>query len=238
MPRPLIGITTRQVRTPDGWQAFSLLRRYVDAVLEAGGEPLLIPVSLSSHHAHLLLEKLDGLLLSGGGDIHPQFSPGPPHPLIADIDPERDALELELARLAVARGKALLGICRGCQVLNVALGGTLYTHLPDQLPGALRHDLPGAERRTLAHSIRLRKGSRLAHILGKETIAVNSLHHQGVDRLGNGLQANAWSEDGLIEGIEAPDHPFIIGVQWHPEWLTDQEPMRRLFQAWIAASSL
>lgn len=238
MSRPLIGITTRQTSTPDGWQAFSLLRAYVDAVLEAGGEPLLIPASLPFEHAHRVLERLDGILLSGGGDIHPRFSPGPLHPFIDETDIERDALELELARLATEQGKPLLGICRGCQVLNVALGGTLYTHLPDQLQGALQHSFPATQRRVRAHNVQIRANSRLAQILGTETLSVNSLHHQGIERVGNGLQPNAWSPDGLVEGIEMSHLPFIIGVQWHPEWLTDQEPIRRLFRALIEASVL
>lgn len=238
MSWPLIGITTRQAPSPDGLQAFSLLRAYADAVLEAGGEPLLIPASLPSDHAHRVLERLGGIILSGGGDIHPRFSPGPLHPLIDETDDERDALELELVRLAVEHRKPLLGICRGCQVLNVALGGTLYTHLPDQFPGALQHSFPGRHRRLLAHTVQIRKDSRLAQILGTEALSVNSLHHQGIERVGNGLQPNAWSPDGLVEGIEMPQHPFIIGVQWHPEWLTDQEPMRRLFHALIEASSI
>lgn len=237
MSQPLIGITTRQAQTPEGLQAFSLLRAYVEAVLEAGGMPLLIPVALPASQAAPILDRVDALILSGGGDIHPQFFPGMPHPLVDGLDIERDALELTLARRAVEKGKPLLGICRGCQVLNVALGGTLYTHLPDQLENSLEHSLPGTQRRTLAHTVRIRRDSRLGNILGEQVLQVNSLHHQGVAKLGEGLQASAWAEDGLIEGIELEDRPFVIGVQWHPEWLTDQEPMRRLFRQLVLEAS-
>ncbi len=237
MSQPFIGITTRQTQTPEGLQAFSLLRAYVDAVLEAGGVPVLIPVSLPVSQIPTLLERLDGVILSGGGDIHPQFFPGAPHPSIDGVDIERDALELTLARRALEYQKPLLGICRGCQVLNVALGGTLYTHLPDQLGRQVDHSRPGTERRVLAHSVRVQPNSLLAEILGEETLRVNSLHHQGIARVGNGLRPNAWAEDGLIEGVELPHAPFVIGVQWHPEWLTDQEAMRRLFARLIREAS-
>ncbi len=237
MSQPLIGITTRQAQTSEGLQAFSLLRAYVDAVLEAGGMPLLIPAALPASQASRLLDRVDALILSGGGDIHPQFFPGVPHPSVDGIDMERDALELSLARRAVEKGKPLLGICRGCQVLNVALGGTLYTHLPHQLENSLEHSLPGMQRRTLAHTVRIQPESRLGRILGEPILWVNSLHHQGVAELGDGLRASAWAEDGLIEGIELENRSFVIGVQWHPEWLTDQEPMRRLFRQLIVEAS-
>jgi putative glutamine amidotransferase len=237
MSQPFIGITTRQTQTPEGLQAFSLLRAYVDAILEAGGVPVLIPASLPVSYVPTLLERLDGLILSGGGDIHPQFFPGEPHPLIEGVDVERDALELTLARRAVESQKPLLGICRGCQVLNVALGGTLYTHIPDQREGSVNHSRPGTERRALAHAVRLQPQSLLAEILGQEMLQVNSLHHQGIASVGNGLRPNAWAEDGLIEGIELPHAPFVIGVQWHPEWLTDQEAMRRLFARLVREAS-
>ncbi len=237
MSQPFIGITTCQTQTSEGLQAFSLLRAYVDAILEAGGVPVLIPVSLPVSLVPILLERLDGLILSGGGDIHPQFFQGEPHPLIEEVDVERDALELTLARRAAESQKPLLGICRGCQVLNVALGGTLYTHIPDQRQDSLDHSRPDAERRALAHAVHLQPQSLLAEILGQEMLQVNSLHHQGIASVGNGLRPNAWAEDGLIEGIELPQAPFVIGVQWHPEWLTDQEAMRRLFACLVREAS-
>ncbi len=237
MSQPLIGITTRQTQTPEGLQAFSLLRAYVDAIVEAGGVPVLIPASLPVSLVPTLLERLDGLILSGGGDIHPQFFPGEPHPLIEEVDVERDVLELTFARRAVESQKPLLGICRGCQVLNVALGGTLYTHILDQRKGSLDHSPADAGRRTLVHTVHLQPQSLLAEILGQEVLQVNSLHHQGIAIVGNGLRPNAWAEDGLIEGIELPHAPFVIAVQWHPEWLTDQEAMRRLFARLVREAS-
>ena len=132
--------------------------------------------------------------------------------------------------------KPLFGICRGLQVMNVALGGTLYTHILDQLPNALQHDWQDKPRDTLAHSIRVEEGTRLADILGAPMLQVNSLHHQGIKDLAPNLKATAYSSDGLIEGIELPDRKFALAVQWHPEWMTSHEEMMRLFRVFVDAA--
>lgn len=235
MPRPLIGITARHVNTEDGFPAVRILRAYVTAIVDAGGAPILIPPELPEDGWRVLLDRLDGVLFSGGADIGLEHFNGEPHPTV-DVEPVRDALELPLLRAAVDADKPTLGICRGFQVMNVALGGTLYTHILDQLPNALQHDWHDKPRETLAHSIRVEEGTRLAEILGAPLLQVNSLHHQGIKDLAPNLKATAYAPDGLIEGIELPDRKFALAVQWHPEWMTSHEEMRRLFERFVEAA--
>ncbi len=235
MPRPLIGITARHVKTEGGFSAVRILRAYVSAIVDAGGAPILIPPDLPEDGWRVLLDRLDGVLFSGGADIGLEHFDGQPHPTV-DVEPVRDALELPLLRAAVDADVPTLGICRGFQVMNVALGGTLYTHILDQLPNALQHDWHDKPRETLAHSIRVEEGTRLAEILDAPLLQVNSLHHQGIKGLAPNLKATAYAPDGLIEGIELPDRKFALAVQWHPEWMTSHEEMRRLFKRFVEAA--
>ncbi len=235
MPRPLIGITARHVKTEGGFSAVRILRAYVSAIVDAGGAPILIPPDLPEDGWRVLLDRLDGVLFSGGADIGLEHFDGQPHPTV-DVEPVRDALELPLLRAAVDADVPTLGICRGFQVMNVALGGTLYTHILDQLPNALQHDWHDKPRETLAHSIRVEEGTRLAEILDAPLLQVNSLHHQGIKDLAPNLKATAYAPDGLIEGIELPDRKFALAVQWHPEWMTSHEEMRRLFKRFVEAA--
>ena len=235
--RPLIGITTRERTTPHGWQRIELLRAYVDAVTQAGGTPVLIPSALGEQDRAGLLARLDGILFSGGGDIAVRHFGGQPHAKVDLVEEGRDALELDLLRAAIATGKPWLGICRGCQVANVALGGTLYTHIPDQFSRRPKHNHTDAQRRLLAHTVRIVPGTRLHSILGETELQVNSLHHQGLRDLAPGLTAGAHAADGLVEAVELADHPFALAVQWHPEWLTDQPAIRRLFAAFTKAAT-
>jgi putative glutamine amidotransferase len=140
-------------------------------------------------------------------------------------------------RTSVNDGKPLLGICRGAQVMNVALGGTLYTHIIDQLRGAIDHDYPGNLRREIVHPVNVDETSRSAEIFGETLLKVNSLHHQGLKDIAPGLRAVGHAPDGLVEIVELPGHPYAVAVQWHPEWLTDQQPMRNLFKSFVDASS-
>jgi putative glutamine amidotransferase len=184
-----------------------------------------------------LFLRLDGILLTGGGDIDPARFNGVPHPRVYDIDERRDALEIHLVQMAVQNGKPFLGICRGIQVINVAMGGSLYTDIWDQMPGALKHDhFPNSPRDFLAHPVSVVTGSRLAEILSGEAFEVNSLHHQGLDQVAHALTPVAYSVDHLVEAVEIPGHPFALGVQWHPEWLQAHAPQRQLFQALVQAS--
>jgi putative glutamine amidotransferase len=214
---------------------------YPNAILEAGGVPVLIPSEVSERGWNELFRHLDGILFPGGPDIATERFGGVPHPAVYGVDEARDALELGLAKLAADEGKPFLGICRGAQVTNVALGGTLYTHIPDQYPNALQHDYPGEDgipaRTALAHPVRIEGGSRIGKVLGETGLKVNSLHHQGIKDVAPALKAVAFAPDGMIEAVEIPEHPFAIAVQWHPEWLTDQEPIRRLFKAFVDAAA-
>ena len=158
------------------------------------------------------------------------------HPRIDGVDPLRDSLELSLFRAAYEDDKPFLGICRGIQVVNVGLGGTLYTHILDQYPNAIDHTYPGNMRRVLAHEVKVEAGTRLAGIVGEPVLKVNSLHHQGLKDIPPELRVTGFAPDGLVEAVELPEHPFGIAVQWHPEWLTDQQPTRNLFKAFVEAA--
>jgi putative glutamine amidotransferase len=236
MPKPLIGITTRNGKDSDGHPTVTIQHAYVNAVLGAGGLPVPIPSILSENDLQQLYSRLDGILFSGGGDISLEYFPGSSHPRIDGIDEARDTTEISLLRAAVHDNKPLLGICRGAQVMNVALGGTLYTHIPDQLKGALDHDYPGNLRRAIVHPVNVDEASRSAEIFGETLLHVNSLHHQGLKDIAPSLRVAGHAPDGLVEVIELPDHPYAVAVQWHPEWLTDQPSMQRLFKSFVDAS--
>ncbi len=234
--KPLIGITTNQSKTPYGQPTVMLMQSYISAVVQAGGVPVLIPSLIAEDGWDTVYSRLDGILFSGGGDIGLEYSPGEPHPRIDDIDLARDAIELKMVRAAASDGKPFLGICRGCQVVNVALGGTLYTHIPDQLPNALDHSYPGNMRTTLVHEVKVDEGTQMAEIFGEPILKVNSLHHQGLKDIAPSVRIAGHAPDGLVEAIELPEHPFGLAVQWHPEWLTDQQSMRNLFRSLVQAA--
>ena len=234
--KPIIGITTNNSKNSYGQPTVLLQHSYVRAVMQAGGVPVLIPSSVAEEGWDALYSRLDGILFSGGGDISLDFSPGDPHPRIDDVDLVRDSVELKMVQAAASDGKPFLGICRGCQVVNVALGGTLYTHIPDQLPGALDHSYPGNMRTVLVHEVKLEEGTRIAEIFGEPIIKVNSLHHQGLKDIAPSLRVAGCAPDGLVEAIELPEHPFGLAVQWHPEWLTDQAWTRNLFKKFVEAA--
>ena len=237
MTYPIIGVTTYQGKNNRNLPIVALLRAYVDALVEAGGLPLLIPSSLTDETSRALYRRLDGIMLTGGGDIALDRFSGEPDPMVDGVDAERDSIELSLLDNLVHDEKPFLGICRGFQVINVGLGGTLYTHIEDQMPNALKHDYyPDFPRTYLAHKVKVEDGTRLMNILGETDLSVNSLHHQGAKDIPAALRPAAYAPDGLVEAIELPNHPFGIAVQWHPEWLTDQTATRRLFRAFVEAA--
>jgi putative glutamine amidotransferase len=233
---PLIGITTYGRQTPPGAQrpGFRLPAVYVDAVRRAGGIPVLLPPNEETVDA--LVERLDGFVLSGGGDIESSIYGAERHPTVDRVDPERDAFELALTRAVVAREVPMLSICRGCQVVNVALGGTLVQHLPDVVGETIAHreSTPEGEER---HPVRVERGSRLAAALATmEPVPVSS-HHQAVERVAPGLVPVAWAADGTIEALELPGHPWMIAVQWHPEIsAAEDSSQQRLFEGLVAAA--
>jgi len=233
MPKPLIGITTRNSKDADGHPIVSLQHSYVNAITQAGGIAIPIPEILPEENFRQLYTQLDGILFSGGGDISLRYFSGSDHPRIDGVDEARDSTELALMRSAVNDGKPILGICRGAQLMNVALGGTLYTHIIDQFPGALDHDYPGSMRKVIVHPVNLDETSRSAEIFGETLLKVNSLHHQGLKDIAPPLRVAGHAPDGLVEAVEIPDHPYAVAVQWHPEWLTDQQPMRNLFKSFV-----
>ncbi len=239
-PKPIIGVTSNSYTHPTKKTFIAGSgQRYIDAVYAAGGLPVVLPSDTPPEEAAYLLERLDGLLLTGGGDIDPARYGGKQHPKLYGINHARDALEIALVEAAIAHGVPFLGICRGAQVLNVALGGTLYEDLPSQYPDALRHGSnPITERALLAHGIRAEKESRLVRLLGETEFEVNSLHHQGFRDIAEGLKVTAWAPDGLVEAVELPDHPFGVAVQWHPEWLYQEHPLQQaLFCGLVGAAA-
>jgi putative glutamine amidotransferase len=235
MSKPLIGLTTTFIPRRSHPAIYGANQPYVEAINDAGGLPILIPNNLALEDQDLLLSRVDGILFTGGYDIDPACYGHPSHPLAEKIDRNRDQLEIYLVNSMVQSGKPFFGICRGLQVINVALGGSLYEHLPDQLPGNVHlenHDKP---RNYLAHPVKIVPGSALSHILVNDELRVNSLHHQGVHQVAPNLQVTATALDGLVEACELPGHPFALAVQWHPEELQDHEPMRNLFLAFVHA---
>ena len=242
MTKPLIGITSQR------WSS-SLMRRnthvqgtlgtYIEAVLDAGGLPVVIPLSVQGNDLHGLYGRLDGLVLPGGGDIAPDLYQTPAHPATNDVDADRDQAEIWLARQALDDGKAFLGICRGLQVLNVASGGSLVQDIPSELPGTLEHyyHYPEYPLDHAAHSVQIEEDSLLADCFDSPIVQVNSRHHQAAREVGPGLQVIGRSPDGVIEAVQAPARPFVLGVQWHPENLQAQAGMRALFQHFVAAAA-
>jgi putative glutamine amidotransferase len=238
MKTPLIGITTYRTENPYGNPILALGENYVQSLSKAGALPVMVPLGLPEDQLDTIITRMDGVLFSGGGDMDPAIFGGMMTTKVNGIDPDRDRVEIWLVKAAVSKGLPFLGICRGLQVINVALGGTLYTHVEDQHPRALKHDFyPDWPRDHLPHAVRVATDSQLATILGTIDPEVNSLHHQGVKGLASGLRATANAPDGLIEAFELPDYPFGLAVQWHPEWLQAHAPMRALFRAFVEAAA-
>jgi putative glutamine amidotransferase len=233
MARPVIGISA--AIEPARWgpwdaPATILSRTYADGVQAAGAVPMLLPPGPVSEDApDDVLAPLDALILTGGADIDPIVYGATPHPETTWVRPERDRAELALARRALALGLPVLGICRGMQLLNVATGGTLVQHLPDELGHSRHQPTPGS---FSEHDVRLEPGSLAARALGAERVTVKSHHHQGVDGLGDGIVATGWSEpDGIVEAIELADARFALGVLWHPEEDSESQLVRSLVDA-------
>lgn len=243
--RPLIAVTTSEVRA--GGQSVATLHadpgqsemvlgmRYLRALEQAGATPVVVP-PLVGPGLDALLDRVDGVCLSGGPDIHPAAYDADPHERLGPTWCELDRCELALARGADARRLPVLAICRGLQVLNVARGGTLHQHLPDLGNGRLAHRQSEAAEVT-THEVHLSPGSRLSAIAGTDRLQVNSFHHQAVDRLGEHLVVTAQAPDGTVEGLEAVDRPFTLAVQWHAESLTGAEPHAALFAALVECAA-
>jgi putative glutamine amidotransferase len=228
--RTIIGITTYGRNEQ---QRYSLPVEYVEAVRRAGASAVLLPPGEA--RVDEWLEIVDGVILAGGGDIDPDHYGGEAHETIYSIDAERDGSELALARRIVDTGMPTLGICRGVQILNVALGGTLHEHLPDVFGDDVAHRLPPREPTT--HLIHVEPGSGLARILGEVEFDSHSWHHQALDDIAPRLRVAARAPDGVVEAVEMPDHPWLYAVQWHPEIAAETEELQqRIFAALVEAA--
>jgi putative glutamine amidotransferase len=226
---PLIGITTHSRNTNN---EVVLPGTYVDAVQSVGGNPILLPPTQS--HLESLLDAIDGLILSGGGDIHPIHYNGEDHPEIYGVDDDRDTFEITLTKLALMRKIPVLGICRGMQVLTVATGGRLIPHVPEVFGDSIDHRLDNP-RRPIPHEVEVLAESRLSELLGKTQMNIVSWHHQAVELHSDVWKLAARSNDGLIEALEHSEHPWAIALQWHPE-LSMQDPAhQRFFRSFIDA---
>lgn len=246
MPRrPVIGIATQTLPAVAGErQACWLMgHSYIEEIRKVGGVPWLIP--LVPHDPDTLgeiFDRLDGVFVTGGVDVDPARYGEPKTPLCGATDADRDAVEIALLKHAVERGLPVLAVCRGLQILNVAFGGTLYQDVAAQVPAALKHDYfptpAQPSRKYLAHDVTVKPGSRLGGILGETLVPVNSMHHQAIKDLAPSLAATAYAPDGIIEGVEGAGGGYVVGVQWHPEELTDTHAgMARLFTTFAAAAA-
>ena len=235
--RPRIGITMDVGAPPNGDQRklLELPADYADAIIRAGGLPILLPITDQSDLRQEMISSIDGLLIPGGRDANPKLYGQPQHPTTKLVDPQREAFDLAMLSLAEQREMPTLGICLGSQMMNIHRGGTLHQHLPDiEASGgkAIVHSRSGD--RSNFHAVALRSGSRLADALGTLTLDTNSRHHQGFARIGERLVATAHAPDGLVEAFEDPTLPFWVAVQWHPENLPGT-PHEAVFRALVDA---
>ena len=237
--RPLIGISASIKENDDlGWSFHRLPSTYSIALERVGAAPVIIPNGLCDESLRTLYQRLDGVLLSGGGDLDPELYHALPHPKTGRICAARDETEIALSRWAYEDDRPLFGICRGIQSLAVALGGTLLQDIPDHVGEDYPHSLKSEEppHNLHAHSVSILPKSLLAELLGSTRLGVNSLHHQSVERMPPGFIATAHSPDGMIEAMEAPGSAFCLAVQWHPEDMIDSDPlMLRLFAGFAEA---
>ncbi len=238
--RPLIGITAYP---PNAKGRYELPHEYVASVRRAGADAVLLPPGADG--VDTLVDRLDGLVLAGGGDIDPAMYGGAGHDSIYQLDPVRDADEVALVHLLLERRVPTLAICRGSQVVNVALGGTLHPHLPDVArtdehgnevihrdAEAIARGLPGP----VPHEVTVEAGSLIAEVMESERLTPMSWHHQAIDRVGDGLRVVARAPDGTIEAIEHESHPWLASVQWHPELSAETDPtQQRLFDGLVRA---
>ncbi len=244
---PVIAVPTQTLQAIDGIppglpHSWVMNQRYFLALLSAGAAPFMVPL-INNHEEGLraLYESASGLFLAGGVDVDPTSYKEDKLDVCGRTDPDRDRVELLMTRWAMADKKPVLGVCRGMQVINVACGGSLLQDVDQQSDRSIKHDYfptQGFERDYLSHPASVQPDSRLGRIYGSNAIMVNSMHHQGIRELGAGLAAPIVAPDGLIEGLETTDDSFLVGVQWHPEMLIDQDPgTRRLFTEFVQAAA-
>jgi len=231
--KPIIGLTTfGEYKARAVYN--SLNSTYINAIVEGGGAPLLIPMVEDRGVLAKYMNVIDGIIFTGGEDISPLYYGENPIKELGGTDESRDSYEMALFMEAYRINMPILGICRGCQLINVALGGSLYQDVNSQIEGSLGHSSKGDDISQAHHMIRIEKDSKLYDIFGNETIAVNSFHHQAIKKMGDGLKATAYSYDGIIEAIESVKKDYIIGVQWHPEAMLPKRVIfAKLFEEFV-----
>lgn len=241
MARPVVGVTPNffdgdrlGAPHPDG--SYYLNEPYVAAVKAAGGIPVSLPYLEPGEDVEALLDRLDALVLTGGFDVDMRLFGEELHPEAGRVHPARLQFELDLTRRALARDMPYLGVCLGLQTLNLAYGGGIWQHLPDQVGDGVAHKQKEAERTGFAHPVALTPGTLAHRVMGVDELEVNSLHHQAAGDPGEGLVVSGRSPDGVVEVLERPDRRFCLAVQWHPEDLIDHAPHRALFEALVAAT--
>ena len=231
IPTPVQGETRR---------SFAMGINYVRSIVDAGGVPLMAPVTLDERSLRELYESADGVMLTGGGDVDPAAYAEARLEQTQGIDADRDRVECWLTRWAAGEDKPLFGICRGIQALNVALGGSLVQDIPAQWPAAVSHNgnYDGAARDDVLHIVRVEPGSQVEAILGAREVGVNSFHHQALRRVADGCVVTSRAPDGVVESIEMPGRRFLVGVQWHPEEMSaGRADMMSLFAAFVRSSA-
>ena len=237
---PIIGITSRQpiIKTSGGdLEAHVVNKVYTDAVIRSGGTPITLPPVAPGEAPHII-DRIDGLVLSGGGDIDPSFYDGAVNDEMYAIDPRRDQFEFALVREAQLRRLPLLAICRGLQVLNVALGGSLIEDIPSEI-GSTDHAIRGPEVVDCHQTVAIEPASLVAEAIGSTEACVNSIHHQAVRHVAPGFRAAGWTADGVVEVLDPDDHTWpVLAVQWHPEYLAvnDDEASIALFTGLVEAA--
>ena len=237
--RPRIGITMDVGAPDDGRQTLELPADYAEAIFRAGGMPVLLPFTHDVEIRQEMIDSIDGLLVPGGDDLDPKLYGQPLHPTAKLADRERQTFDLAMLALAEQRQLPTLGICMGCQIMNVQRRGTLHQHLPELEKGEGEPAAPLEHRksgdRSNTHEIAIRAGTHLSQAIGLPQMPANSRHHQGIAKIGHGLVASAFAPDGLVEAVEDPTMPFWVAVQWHPENLAGT-PHERLFAALVEAA--
>jgi putative glutamine amidotransferase len=234
--QPLIGITTSIQQRENGSENHTSFAPNTWAIERAGGLPVLIPAGLDTTTLRAIYERMDAIFVPGGGDVNPERYGAARNALTDSIVDARDTLEITLVQWAAQDDLPLLGVCRGNQVINVALGGTLIQDIPSLVSAPLVHSHRPVTYPSDGHTVHIDPDSRLADILGSTQLEVNTLHHQAVEQLAPGLCVTAHAPDGVVEGIEMRGKRFLVGVQWHPEIMFDDPHMQRIFSAFVEAA--
>lgn len=235
----LIGLTARKSFDAEKQlTAHGVGASYIESVLAAGGTPVIIPLIEDEKLLRRLFDAVDGILFPGGEDVDPKYYNQEPHPKLGRVDSLRDKVEITLCRWAFAEDKPVLGLCRGIQMMNVALGGTLIQDIPSQIQASEKHSQESRDWSEASHELKIQDTSNLAAIVGATSLAVNSFHHQALDKIASKLVVVGESDDGLAEAVEAKDKKFFVGLQCHPEnlWQGTDERWLRVFRAFVGAA--